>query len=233
VTIPDYVAIGVLIVTMLFPVARLFLRGSSETRELQSSSSLRPRTKFIEPCLPSPAKDPPDGPNWIHEIKHNGFRIMARREATGVRLITWNGNDLTSRFPHIAMAVAALPAQSCFIDGEAIVCDPTGLAVLDLMLGYRAIASAVFCAFDLLELDGEDLRCNPIESRKDALNRLLRQADPAGIVVNQHYKADGETLFRAACQLGRQGIVSKQLGSPYCSGRSKYWVKVKNPKTQP
>jgi hypothetical protein len=125
---------------------------------------------------------------------------MARREATDVQLITRNGNDLISRFPHIAVAVAALPAQSCLIDGEVIVCDPSGLAVFDLMLGYRAIASTVLCAFDLLELNGEDLRCKPIESRKDALNQLLRRADAAVVVFNQHYKADGETLFRAACR---------------------------------
>jgi len=230
VAIPDDVAIGVLIVMTLFTLARRFARGSSETRELQSNSSLRPRTKFIEPCLPSPAEHPPHGPNWIHEINHDGFRIMARREANDVQLITPNGNDLVNRFPHIAVAVAAIPAQSCLIDGEVIVCDPNGLAVFDLMLGYRAIARAVFCAFDLLELNGEDLRRKPIESRKDALNQLLRRADAAGVVFNQHYKADGETLFRAACRLGRQGIVSKRLGSPYRSGRCKYWVQVKNPK---
>jgi bifunctional non-homologous end joining protein LigD len=67
---------------------------------------------FIEPCLPSPAKEPPSGPDWIHEIKHDGFRIMARRDAAGVRLITRKGNDLTRRFPFIAMAVAALPVPS-------------------------------------------------------------------------------------------------------------------------
>jgi ATP-dependent DNA ligase len=78
---------------------------------------------FIEPCLPSAAKAPPSGPDWIHEIKHDGFRIMARRDAAGVRLITRKGNDLTRRFPFIAMAVAALPVPSCLIDGEAIVSD--------------------------------------------------------------------------------------------------------------
>jgi bifunctional non-homologous end joining protein LigD len=81
---------------------------------------------FIEPCLPSPAKLPPSGSGWIHEIKHDGFRVMARRNAASVRLITRNGNDYTNRFPFIAMAVAALPARSCLIDGEAIVCDDKG-----------------------------------------------------------------------------------------------------------
>jgi len=184
---------------------------------------------FIEPCLPSPAKRPPVGPEWIHEIKHDGFRIMARRDAAGVRLISRNGNDLTSRFPLVATAVAALPARSCLIDGEAIATDKTGLAVFDLIRGYRAIASAVLCAFDLLELDGKNLRRNPIESRKSALRKLVRRAQ-SGIVFNQHYRTDGETIFRTACRLGCEGIVSKRLGSPYRSGRSKYWVKVKNPK---
>ncbi len=85
---------------------------------------------FVEPCLPSPAKRPPAGPNWIHEIKHDGFRIMARRDGAGVRLITRNGNDFTARFPLAAAAVAALPGHSFVIDGEAIVTDESGLAVL-------------------------------------------------------------------------------------------------------
>ena len=92
--------------------------------------SLRERTRpglgIIEPCLPSPAKAPPSGGHWIHEIKHDGFRIMARRDGAGVRLITRNGNDFSSRFPFIAMAVGKLPVRSCLIDGEAIVCDENG-----------------------------------------------------------------------------------------------------------
>jgi len=95
--------------------------------------SLRERTRpglgIIEPCLPSPAKAPPSGPGWIHEIKHDGFRILARRDAASVRLITRNGNDFTDRFPFIAMALKSLPVRSCVIDGEAIVCDENGLAV--------------------------------------------------------------------------------------------------------
>ena len=97
---------------------------------------------FIEPCLPSPAKAPPIGSGSIHEIKHDGFRIMARRNGAGVRLITRNGNDFTKRFPLAAAAVAALPGRSCFIDGEAIVCDDKGLAVFELIRRARNHASA-------------------------------------------------------------------------------------------
>jgi bifunctional non-homologous end joining protein LigD len=195
--------------------------------------SLRERTRpglgIIEPCLPSPAKVPPSGPGWIHEIKHDGFCILARRDAAGVRLITRAGNDFSSRFPFIAMAVAKLPVRSCLIDGEAIVCDENGLAVFDLIRRHGALASAVLCAFDLLELDGQDLRREPIEERKRLLAKLLRGSH-LSIVLNEHFTEDGAIVFREACKLGREGIVSKRLGSPYRLGRSPHWVKVKNPK---
>ena len=182
----------------------------------------------IEPCLPRPAKKPPSGPGWLHEIKHDGFRIIARRDARGVRLITRNGNDLASRFPFIVLAVAALPARSCIIDGEAIVCDENGLAVFDLIRGHGTLASAVHCAFDLLELDGEDLRREPIEARKQALAKLLRGAH-SSIVLNEHFDGDGAVVYKHACALGCEGIVSKRLGSPYRFGRSGDWIKIKNP----
>ena len=196
--------------------------------------SLRERTRpglgLIELCLPSPAKAPPSGPGWLHEIKHDGFRIMARHDTAGVQLITRHGNDFTDRFPFIATAVKALPARSCVIDGGAIVCDENGLAVFDLIRGHGSNASAVLCAFDLLELDGKDLRRRPIEERKDLLAKLLHDSDSdLGIVLNKHYEEDGETIFREACRLGCEGIVSKRLGSTYRRGRSPLWLKVKNP----
>ena len=184
---------------------------------------------YIEPCLPSPAKAPPSGPDWIHEIKHDGFRIMARRDAAGVRLITRNGNDFTKRFPLAAAAVAPLPGRSCLIDGEAIACDDNGLADFELIRRHRNHATAILCAFDLLEIDGEDLRRVPIEQRKQRLARLLRRPHH-GIVLNEHFDGDGVTIFKHVCKLGCEGIVSKRLGSSYRSGRSTSWVKVKNPK---
>jgi bifunctional non-homologous end joining protein LigD len=183
---------------------------------------------IIEPCLPSPAKAPPSGPGWIHEIKHDGFRILARRDSAGVRLITRAGNDFSSRFPFIAMAVSKLPVRSCLIDGEAIVCDENGLAVFELIRRQGAVANAVLCAFDLLELDGRDLRREPIERRKALLAELLKGSH-SSIVLNQYYEEEGEIVFREACKLGCEGIVSKRLGSIYRRGRSPLWVKVKNP----
>jgi bifunctional non-homologous end joining protein LigD len=189
--------------------------------------SLRERTRpglgIIESCLPSPAKAPPSGPGWLHEIKHDGFRILARRDSAGVRLITRAGNDFSSRFPFIAMAVGKLPVRLCLIDGEAIVCDENGLAVFDLIRRHGALASAVHCAFDLLELDGQDFRREPIEERKALLAELLDGSN-LSLVLNEHFEEDGAIVY------GCEGIVSKRLGSPYRSGRSAHWVKVKNPK---
>jgi bifunctional non-homologous end joining protein LigD len=135
----------------------------------------RPPPRF-ELCLPRPAKTPPTGPGWIHEIKHDGFRIIARRNAGGVRLITRNGHDFTARFPLAAAAVATLPARSFLIDGEAIACDDNGLAVFEMIRHHNH--DVELCAFDLLELDGEDLRASPIEERKRTLARLLRRSRP-------------------------------------------------------
>ena len=187
-----------------------------------------PLSNYIEPCLPRRADKPPAGRDWIHEIKHDGFRIIARRDAAGVRLLTRNGHDFAGRFPLAAAAVAALSARSCLIDGEAIVTDQNGLAVFDLIRGHRAARVAVPCAFDLIELDGEDLRREPIETRKSALKSLLR-CKHAGIAHNAHFIADGAIVYRQACALGCEGIVSERLGSPYRPGRADCWLKVKNP----
>ena len=200
----------------------------SVMRELRRGVRADRSLPQIEPCLPRAAKNPPAGAGWIHEIKHDGFRIMVRRDSNGVRLITRNGHDFSGRFPFIALAVAALPTRSCLIDGEAIVCDDNGLAVFDLIRQRRAHANAVHCAFDLLELDGEDLRRLPIEKRKQALSKLLRGAH-SSLAVNEHFEGEGAIIYKHACALGCEGIVSKRLGSPYKSGRSDHWLKVKNP----
>jgi bifunctional non-homologous end joining protein LigD len=187
------------------------------------------RKRFIKPCLPSRAKRPPAGAEWIHEIKHDGFRIMASRGGNGVSLLTRNSYDFAERFPLAAAAIAALPAHSFVIDGEMIVTDDTGLAVFDLIRRTnRRSRDAVLVAFDLVELEGKDLRPSPIEDRKRTLARLVRTPRP-GVVLNEHYVGHGEIVFQHACKLGCEGIVSKRLGSPYRSGRSPHWLKIKNP----
>jgi bifunctional non-homologous end joining protein LigD len=169
---------------------------------------------FCEPCLPSPAEKPPAGAGWLHEIKHDGFRMLVRRDAAGVRLFTRNGHDWTGRFPLIARAALSLKAASCLIDGEAVACDDNGLPVFD-RLRYRPDDWRVFLyAFDLIELDGDDLRREHIERRKATLAKLLRKA-PVRLQLNEHIEEPGDIVFRHACKLGFEGIVSKRLGSPY------------------
>jgi len=190
--------------------------------------SIFPSSGNIELCLPRPAKAPPTGPDWIHEIKHDGFRILARRDGPKVRLTSRHGRDLTYRFPLVAAGVAALPVSSCLIDGEAIVCDGKGLAVFQFIRNYRRGNAATLCTFDLIEIDGRDLRLQPIEERKHVLKWLLKKSHP-GMTYNRHFDVEGSIVFYHACKLGCEGIVSKRLGSQYHSGRSVDWIKVKNP----
>ena len=184
------------------------------------------RKPTIEPCLPRPAKEPPS--DWIHEIKHDGFRMMARRDAERVRLFTRHGTVFTDRFPLITAALESLPVRSCLLDGEAVVVDERGLSVFDVLRYRIRDHAAVLCAFDLIELDGADLRWQPLERRKTTLADLLRDVRD-GIAFNQHFTGDGMIIFRHACALGCEGIVSKRLGSPYRSGRVDHWLKIKNP----
>jgi bifunctional non-homologous end joining protein LigD len=157
---------------------------------------------FIEPCLPSVAARPPSGPGWLHEIKHDGYRLMAQRHGMGGRLLTRNGNDWTARYPAVLEAINALKIRSCLIDGEIAVCDEYGLAVFQrLRHGSRIKAEAVLIAFDLLELDGDDLRPMPIEGRKHKLAQLVRNAG-AGLHLSEHLHGDGTEIFEHACMRG-------------------------------
>jgi len=186
-------------------------------------------TKFIEPCLPSPADKPPSGSNWVHEIKHDGYRLMARRISVGIRLITRRGNDWSDRFPLVVQAVNHLKVRSCLIDGEVVCCDERGVARFDVLRRRRNESVAFLYAFDLLELDGVDLRQEPIETRKATLASVLRKSRP-GLRLNEHLEhSEGAVVFQHACKMGLEGIVSKRLGSRYRSGRSPDWLKFKNP----
>jgi bifunctional non-homologous end joining protein LigD len=123
-----------------------------------------------------------------------------------------------------------LPVETCIIDGEAIVLDQNGLSVFDLLRYRQHDHAATLCAFDLLELDGADLRSNPIEERKEHLAWALRERHH-GIALNSTY-GDGALIYQHACALGCEGTVSKRLGSPYHGGRTDQWLKKKNPEAR-
>jgi len=184
---------------------------------------------FIPPCLPMIAPRPPSEPVWLHEIKYDGVRVIARKDSKRVRLYDRLGGDLTLRFPLIAEAVARLP--SCTIDGEAVVCDDSGVPSFDLLRRRQRDDRAFLCAFDLIELSGDDRRRDPLEQRKVDLSRLLADA-ATGLVLCQWIdgeKREGTAVFEQVCSLGLVGIVSKRKDSRYISGRSPYWLKTENP----
>jgi ATP-dependent DNA ligase len=171
---------------------------------------------FIGPCLPSPAERPPSGPGWIHEIKHDGYRLMACRDAAGVRLLTRNGHDWASRFPLIVESVVALRVRSCLIDGEAVCCDDNGMAIFAKLRQRRNDRHVVLYAFDLLELDGQDLRREPLERRKVQLARLLvgRRWDCRSTIISRQratwsFATPASSGSRASSQSGSARATSR------------------------
>jgi bifunctional non-homologous end joining protein LigD len=133
-----------------------------------------------------------------------------------------------ARYPAIASAAAKVRAQSFTLDGEAVVCGEDGVAIFDALHRHGTARAAILRAFDLLELNGEDLRPVMLGKRKARLAKLLARAPP-GIEINEHTDEDGATVFRHACVMGLEGIVSKRLTAPYRSGPSRDWLKVENP----
>ena len=143
----------------------------------------------MRPASPQQRPEPPSGAVWLHEIKHDGFRVIARKAGERVRLYSRPGNDLTYRFPLIVEAVANLRLQSCIIDGEAVACGDDGIALFD-RIRYRHHDTDVFMwAFDLIELNGNDLRRDPLNVRKATLASVLARAAP-GLRLNEHPEAD-------------------------------------------
>ena len=187
-------------------------------------------TGFIAPCLPTVATTVPLGPLWIHEIKHDGYRLLVRKSGERVRIFTRRGADWTHRFPLIVEAANKIKAKSFHLDGEGVVCDGDGLAVFDLLHSKANDERVFLYAFDLLELNGADVRRWALDDRKDRLAKLL-QHSARGIVLNQHIDGDGAMVFKHAFLIGCEGIVSKRRDLPYRSGRVKSWLKIKNPES--
>src|SRR6202795_430141 len=147
--------------------------------------SRRNRTDgFVDPCIPSRAPKPPSGPDWVHEVKHDGYRLIVRRDGPVFGLFTRRGHDWTDRYPAIAAAAAKLRAKSFTLDGEASVCGPDGIAIFDALHRRATVTEAMRYAFDLLELDGVDYRPLPLGDRKARLAKLLARA-PVGVVFNE------------------------------------------------
>jgi len=170
----------------------------------------------------------PAGPDWLHEIKYDGYRIRVERDRDRIRLITRSGYDWTSRFPWIGEAALKNRVRQFVIDGEAVVLGVDGYSDFNALHSGRHNDEVQLCAFDALAMDGDDLRNLPLSMRKANLARLLARR-PDGIFVSDFEQGEiGPDLFRKACEFGLEGLVSKHRDRPYRAGRSKHWIKVKN-----
>ena len=179
--------------------------------------------EFIKPCLPCVTMFPPSDDAWLHEIKHPRQRLIARRNGQGIRLFTEWGEDWTSRFPFVVESMTLLPVKSCIIDGDLVRCDEHGNPRVGSLPDGRSETGASLYAFDLLEVNGFDLRPDSIEDRKRALTRLLRKP-PGAIRLSEPFARCGEPMLRQVGRMGFDGIISKRRGSRYISGRSPDWL---------
>ena len=186
---------------------------------------------FVKPCLATLAEKAPDGATWIHEIKFDGYRIQARRDGGKVKLLTRRGLDWTKKFPAIAEAVGKLPAGTALIDGELVVEGSDGISSFSLLqedLKNGRHDRMVFYVFDLMHLDGADLKPLPLATRKAALARLLAKTGKCGpLRLSLSLTEPGPVLLKHACKMGLEGIVSKRADAAYHSGRGHDWIKTK------
>ena len=184
------------------------------------------RSAFLPIASPRLVKEPPTGPDWLHEVKFDGFRIQIHKAGDEIRLFSRNGKDFTDRFPAIAAAPLRLEAKKAVIDGELVVCDGSDRPDFYALLGRRISGLCVWC-FDLLSLNGRDLRSHPLQQRKAKLEALLLKTGNDATLRLSHTFEDGEKLLAAAARQGLEGIVSKRRLGVYVPGAGSGWVKIK------
>ncbi len=208
------------------------------TRPRKPRDPGQPRLPFdfmpdrIEPCLALSVAKPPKGPEWVYEIKWDGYRLAIHIEPQSVRILTRGGHNWTHRFPAIADAARKI-GGTAILDGEAVVLDEAGrsdFGALQQALGGRggkpSAGEAIFYAFDLLYFDGHDLRQMALSERRQMLSGLVN-ADAGVMRLSEEIDGDGDVLLTSACEHGLEGIIAKRLDAPYHSDRRGDWVKIK------
>lgn len=184
--------------------------------------------EWIDPQLATLVDDVPAGDDWIHEIKYDGYRILAFVEDGRARLVSRNGKDWTAAFPAVASAAARIAVESAVLDGEVVVLDPEGRSSFQLLqnaLTGSPTGQLCYMVFDLPYLDGRDLRAIPLERRKEALRSIL--PSKGGIAFSDHVEGLGHAFYRHACSYRLEGVISKKRDGPYRGGRSRDWLKTK------
>ena len=212
-------------------MAAILRRTKKAMRASDAPVRRSPLPVFVEPSLATLADKAPDGANWIHEIKFDGYRIQARLADGKVKLLTRRGLDWTKKFPTVAQAVGNLPAQAALIDGELVAEGADGISSFSLLqedLKNGRHDRMAFYVFDLMHLDGEDFKLRPLRARKEALARLMAKAPKRGpLRLSESLTEPGPVLLKHACKMGLEGIVSKRADAAYHSGRGHDWIKTK------
>lgn len=211
----------------------------SSVKKVKSSSKKRPQKDdhwpgFIEPQLPLLVDHPPAETGWFHEMKFDGYRLQAHIRGGVISLFTRNGHDWTEKFPHIVEALEDLDVNDAILDGEAVVLDKDGKSNFQLLqnsLNSNSDSTIRLFLFDLMYLNGEDLREKKLEERKELLLDLIPKLH-SYIKYSDHVKQKGDEFFKLSCKYELEGIVSKESDSPYESGRGRLWIKAKCSKRQ-
>jgi bifunctional non-homologous end joining protein LigD len=200
----------------------------------QPSLPFDPMPERIEPCLALLKPTAPKGPDWLFEVKWDGYRLAIHIDPKGVRVITRGGHDWTDRFPTIVAGAKALGVGTAIFDGEAVVLDEEGrsdFGALQRSLGgrggKRVSEESILYAFDLLYLDGHDLTGTELSVRRHILEDLLPTGEESAIRLSEDINLDGEALLTQAYRLGLEGIIAKHRDRPYRSGRTGDWLKIK------
>ncbi len=186
------------------------------------------RPAFIKPQLATLVDRAPEGADWLHETKFDGYRCLAALGKGGTRLYTRSGKDWTDKFAALGTAFAPLPCDGALIDGEVMAARIEGSAFSSLQRALKNGDPLIFFAFDLLSIDGDDLRKVPQIERRERLSDLLSGLPPDGpLRTSNHIEGHGPEVFAQACEAGAEGIISKRADAPYRGTRSKAWLKVK------
>ncbi|ARQ08615.1 ATP-dependent DNA ligase protein [Rhizobium etli] len=200
----------------------------------QHQLTLDPMPARIDPCLALLKPRPPKGRQWAFEVKWDGYRLAVHIEPKVIRILTSGGHDWTDRFPAIAAAAKRLPVSTAILDGEAVVFDELGRSDFGKLQqslggrgGKRTSWESVLMAFDLLYLDGHDLTGTELTARRHLLEGIVPAGGEEAIRLSEEIEADGDKLFRIACEHGLEGIIAKDRNSTYRSGRGGEWLKIK------
>ncbi|MBV8879529.1 MAG: DNA ligase D [Planctomycetaceae bacterium] len=202
-------------------------KAAKPPKKSKSAKSALPEA--LEPQLATLVEAPPEGPDWLHEIKFDGYRLLCRIEGGEVRLVTRHAKDWTDRFPTLVRAARELDVRDALLDGELVALDERGISSFQAMqnaLGGGREKDVVYYAFDLLQLDGRDLRALPLKERKELLAGLLKKSTGT-LRYTEHVEGSGAEFYKHACKLSLEGMVSKKADAPYQSGRSLDWQKSK------